>query len=376
MSDSPTTPAPPPPARPHRPLGPRLAKVILGSLRRLYLAALIALILWLSFGAFSYLLTSLLLAPQTPAQVVDLPALTADDLTRSAGTFAGLRATPNPREPLAHYHRFGAWFEPDGFNDCTRSGCHGALPHHRNKESRAFLNMHATSIHCGVCHFQSESAPLDLIWYDLRTGGQNGPPAPLRALAWQEQAQKRLGADEKAAFTSAEQREIVALLREADARSGLGNFAALAAHMEAVRADSDDFRDLVRGARDTIMQHLRGEYGEKIAVRGTDGKPILKHLGGEAAAAEFLARGDSLSPIERGELLGKVHTLRAPQTRHCTDCHRQEGSLLDLPALGYPATRIDALTRSMLMQAIERIMSGEPLYLPGFVGSSDDVEGR
>src|SRR5690606_8055967 len=85
--------------------------------------------------------------------------------------------------PLAHYHRIDSWIEPDPFNDCARSGCHAPLPHARRKEVRAFLNMHATSIHCGVCHFQTDREPLNLGWYDLDHGEVRAEPAILQAYA-------------------------------------------------------------------------------------------------------------------------------------------------------------------------------------------------
>jgi len=372
MSDAPT-PAPAPP-RPRA--GAAYRRGFLSLLRMLYLAALIFIILWLSFSAFWYLIASLLLPPAPAPQVVDLPALTAEDLTRETRTFAGVRATENPREPLSHYHRFGAWFEPDRFNDCTRSGCHGALPHYRRKESRAFLNMHATSLHCGVCHFVNDGARLDLTWYDLDTGRAADAPASLRALAWLEDAAGKVKQQgEAAAFTRAQQREIVGLLRRADAATGAQNFAAIAGHLGAVRAESPDFRDLILAARDVVAAHQRGEYGSKLAVRSSDGVPLLAHPGGEPAAREFLAWGGAVSGAERTALLDRVHTRRAATTRKCTDCHRPEGSMIDFAGLGYPPARIEALTRSLLMQAIERIMNGEPLYLPGFVAPPDAGQG-
>ena len=88
---------------------------------------------------------------------------------------------------------------------------------------------------------------------------------------------------------------------------------------------------------------------------------------------QFLATGDELSDADRTALLGQVHTERAADKRHCTDCHTADAGLLDFAKLGYPASRVDALTRPLLMQAIEKIMGGEPLHLPGFVAPGEEA---
>lgn len=334
-----------------------------GLLKRGYALALIALILWLSWLALAYLLGSLVFPAQPPQQIVELPTLGPGALERAAREFAAFRATESPRVPPRHYHRFNAWFQPDPHNDCTRSGCHSPLPHDRHKESRAFLNMHATSLHCGVCHVQGGEVALPLVWYDLRTGQAAPPPALIQAFG------RLHAAGDASAHDRAERDRIVSLLRAAERQSGGSpELKGLADHLGAVRAASEGYLKLIDLAREVVPHHFRGEYGAKLAIRDErTGAPLLAHPGGADAVREFLSRGESLAPGERESLLARVHARRRPSTLACTDCHTREGSVVDWTSAGYPPQRVEALVRPMVMQAVEHIMQGRPLHLPGFV---------
>ncbi|MEP0845726.1 MAG: hypothetical protein HRF50_02770 [Phycisphaerae bacterium] len=336
-------------------------RLVLWVVKRIYALLLIAIILWLSWKAFEYLLVSLILPTPPPAQVVDIPTrLDRSVLERGPAAFSGVLATENPRLPPAHYHRFDTWFQPDRFNDCTRSGCHAPLPHNARKEDRAFLNMHATSIHCGVCHLRSETTPLKLTWYDLATGRPVAAPALLAAYAWLTERPERA----PDGWTSAEQKEIVGLLRAAGASPAI---AGLADHLAAVRAESEEFARLVGLARDIVPRHFRGEYGAKLALRDGAGRPRLAHEGTEAAVRRYLEPDASRNDAERKRLLAEVHPQRREPTLTCTNCHRAEGSLVELHSVGYPPRRVQDLMRPMVMQAIEHIMQGQPFYMPQFM---------
>ena len=130
--------------------------------KRGYALVLIGVILWLSWLAVHYLVTSLILPGRPPAQIVDIPTKLDQSAMIRSELAASAQATANPRGPLSHYHRLDEGFQPDRFNGCTLSQCHSPLPHGKNKADRAFLNMHATSIHCGVCHTQHDQKPLAL----------------------------------------------------------------------------------------------------------------------------------------------------------------------------------------------------------------------
>lgn len=336
--------------------------------KRGYAVILILIILWLSWQAVFYLVSSLMLPARPPAQIVDIPIkLNESILMRSETAAKSAETTENQRGPLSHYHRLDKGFQADRFNGCTISQCHAPLPHGKNKADRAFLNMHATSFHCGVCHTQHDQKPLSLAWYGLKNGeARNQAPALLRAYAWLTDPSIR----DKTAFTVKEQTEIVRLLRAAaDEGYGEAKLASLGKHLAAVRATSDEFIRLVGVTRDAVRGHFRGEYGAKLAlVDPRTKKPILGSPGNKKAVQELLAYRSASTAEEKALLLKKIHPNRREPTLHCTECHRSEGSLVDLPSLGYPPARIQALSSPLVTDAIEHIVEGKPFYLPTFLG--------
>ena len=353
----------------HRPAGRVLwlPLVVLAKIfRSIYALSLIAVVLFLSWSAFRYLIVSLIFEAPPPPQIVEIPKrLDQSMLERQVLSYKGLTATENPRTPLAHYHRLEVWFQPDRFNDCTRSGCHAALPHSKKKEDRAFLNMHATSMHCGVCHFIGDDKPLKLGWYDLQTGKLGEPPPLLRAYSWL--TQHIFTADKPGG--SADQREIARLLRQAfNASGGEPALEQLELQVRTARPGSEQWFDSLRAARDMLPRFFRGEYGAKLAVLNSGGNaPILAHPNTESQVREFLRSGATLAPERLQELLKSLHPLRSDHRRSCTDCHRREGSLIDFEKLGYPPQRVEAIVRPLLMEAIQRMVEGKPMYLPGFL---------
>jgi hypothetical protein len=327
-----------------------------------YAIGVVVLVLWLSGSALLYLTTSLV-GSGPPPQVVEIPTRPDASMLRAdASQFAGLVAAENPRPPLSHYHQLGGWFQPDAYNDCTRSGCHSPLPHRERKENRAFLNMHATSLHCGLCHMTTDAEPPRWIWYDLQSGAATDPPALLRAYDWL----VRADAQPDLEWGAADRDTIAALMAEATADAN--NDAALVAltrHFRAVRPRSPSFRTLVREARQILPNHFRGEYGSKLAL--TDGRsPVLGHPDTEGAIQYWLANGTSLSGDPRERALAAVHTRRRASPRTCTDCHDAAQTAL-FQAAGYPAARVEGLMRPTLMVAIEHIMAGRTFHMPTFV---------
>ncbi len=335
---------------------------------RLWALVLIAVVLWLSYRAVKYLFMALVVPPPAPPQIVDIPRRTAGAVRPPpAPAFAGITAVENPRAPLSHYHHLETWFQPDRFNGCTRSGCHAPLPHGKDKASRAFLNLHATSLHCGVCHLVSDQVPLPLTWYDLKSGRPTATPALLPAYAWLTEKAENPPAE----YTAAEQQLIVGLLRTA-ARQAAGDYALthLAEHLAAVRADSEDFPGLVKAAAESVPRHFRGEYGAKLALRDARGRPRLDHPDSEAASEEYRRRKEGLSPAEREALLARVHPARRRPTLVCTDCHQSQTPLVDLEQVGYPAARIRQLAGPLITRAIEHMMQGRDFHMPTFLAPS------
>lgn len=351
----------------------RLVRLLAALLKRLYALAAIVVILWLTYYAFRYLIGSLLVPTRAPGQITALPRRLDEALLRvRRPDWPGLAAVEHPRSPLSRYHRFDTWIQADPLNDCTRSGCHGPLPHAKRKEVRAFLNMHATTLHCGVCHMESDDVPLPLVWYDLERGRVRHPPALLSALGWLTSRQPPEPGDEAAARS--QQREIVALLRQAAREAGGDPALARAAeHLHAVRAASPSFERLLTTAAETVQRSLRGLYGAKLALRSQrDGRPMLGHPDSESAVRRYLAEQERASEERRRELLAAVHPRRRTEPLGCAACHRDRPSRVDLAALGYPPARVEALNDPIVVRMIEHIAAGQPFHLPRVMEPRED----
>lgn len=333
---------------------------------RAYAFALAFVICYLTYQSIAYLIVGLLKPASAPEQITQLPRrMDASLLTLERHDWRALDAVDRPRIPPAHYHRIDGWVRPDRFSGCTTSGCHNPMPHNKRKEVRAFLNMHATSIHCGTCHLETTQSPLALTWYDLETGRQDETPSVLRAfdLLTSPENRKRLDAPDREF-----QNELVAHLRQAASDAdNLTSLQKLADHFAAVRPDSREFDDLLRVAQNALPRHFRGEYGAKIALRDANGAPILSHPDNEQAAEEFLAHGDALEGQARVDALNRVHTKRRQSPLDCNACHRHADGLINFAELGYPAERTKALLDPIVVEMIEHIGKGTPFQMPGFL---------
>jgi hypothetical protein len=347
--------------------GRRVLRGVLDLVKRVYALALMVLVLWLSWLAFEYLLVSLIFPAPPPEQIVDLP-LRPDKrmMDQPPAAFTGVLSVENPRAPLAHYHRVDNWFQADRYNNCTQSGCHAPLPHGDNRATRAFLNMHATSLHCGVCHLATDARPLQLVWYDLADGDVAPPPALLRAYA----LLLRLDAPEK--INPADDTALVDALQAAAALAQGGRLDFLAEHFAAVRPGTNLWFELRTAALAELPRHFRGEYGAKLAVASDDGGPILGHGGNTAAVQEYLENQETLTPERRAALLEQIHPRRREPTLACSDCHASQDRLLDLAQVGYPPARVEALKQPLVTQMIENIAAGETFYMPRFLEDPDE----
>ncbi|MBX3395498.1 MAG: hypothetical protein KF841_09020 [Phycisphaerae bacterium] len=349
-------------------------RVVLSLLPRAYSLAILLLVCWLTYRSVRYLVVSLLVPSSVPSQIAGLPTRLNESMLRTDRTaFPALEMSEVPRTPLSHYHRLDVWFEPDPKNDCTRSGCHAPLPHTKRKEVRAFLNMHATSIHCGVCHFDNRETPVSVGWYALDTGQLRGAPAILQAyglLTSPEHAARVESPDP--AFQGELANLLAAAAKEANHPSALGE---LADHVRAVRPGSKAFAQLLIAVRETLPKHFRGEYGTKLAVRSPSGDGLLLgHPQTDRFVESFLRRRDAIREPERSNLLKQIHPLKRPEPLTCSDCHRVEGSLIDFRAAGYPAARAAALYHPIVAQMIENINKGTPFKMPEFLSPRSEPQ--
>lgn len=347
----------------------RLPRLSLKAIPRAYAIAVIAVTAWLSYLALRYLIVTLMFPTAVPARIVGIPTrFDRTVLQEPSSYWPGLQTEENPRMAPAHYHRVEGWMRPDRFNDCTRSGCHAPLPHSKRKEVRAFLNMHATSLHCGVCHIKTDAEPLSLTWYDLDRGKPCGRPAILNAYDFVTSAE---GRKRLADPTADDQAHLVDLLgeaaREADGEPALET---LVKHVATVRPGSEAFQRLMEAVRTALPRHFRGEYGAKLALRDPgSGRPVLAHPDTSEAVREYLQRGAASAGADRDALLARVHPFKREQPLHCTNCHRPKDSLIAFESVGYPPARQEALTGPPVFQMIEHISAGLPMNLPGFFNS-------
>ena len=344
----------------------RLWRLALAATRRAYALAMILLITWVSYRALRYLVTTLMYPSAVPEQITGIPVRLDEALLQTRrSAWAGMQLSEHPRTPPAHYHRLDAWIQPDPYNDCTRAGCHAPLPHARRKEVRAFLNMHATTLHCGICHLRPAEQPLPTVWYDLHTGAVRGAPTVLQTYAWlvSEQGRRQLAAPDEQV-----QRRLTAELRTA-ARDADDDpvLSQLAEHIAAVRYSSPEFLRFVETARQTLPRHFRGEYGAKLAVRGGDGRPVLGHPGSQQAVERYLREAPFADAARRAELLAALHPLRRQEPAQCGDCHGDGERLIDLHSAGYPAARIEMLSQPLIFRMVESISQGQPFYLPTLI---------
>ena len=334
--------------------------------KRIYAVAMIGLVAYLSYLALHYLVTTLMIPTPPPAQITGVPLRMSHEILDSdLSDWRGIQAAEIPRMPVAHYHRISGWLQPDRFNTCTTSGCHNMLAHSKHKATRAFLNMHAANMQCGVCHLES-ATPLPLTWYSLDDGQATDPPAMLRLFAWllEQRAAGILDAPTLEFHT-----ELMTLLDQmvAQARQSK-NIVALADEVRAPRYTSDQFVTLVHELLHRLPQFFHSRYGAKLALRDPrTGQPLLDG-GGDRAAIRQVARGElPEEPAARAALFERVHPGHRAATLDCHACHTQEESIVDLTTVGYPAPRITALREGFIFGAIERIAAGHPLYLPTFL---------
>ena len=361
---------PNPPAKPRGiPLAARLKSAAKHAYRlicdygvRAYALALAALVAFLGYQALHYLVEGLIFSHPPPKQVTGVPLRLDESLLQvDRSALLGLSAVETPRSPPSHYHRLDTWVRPDRFNDCARSGCHSPAPHGRRKEDRAFLNMHAASMHCGVCHMSGDGESQALTWYGLDDGRPRLRPALLDAYDW---LQKHDDKDLKT-YGATEQREIGELLATA-AQEGQGepHLQALSREIAAVRPQSEALLRAIDHARGAVRRAMRGSYGAKLAIRAPSGEPILGHPASEAAVRDWLSRGKEAVGQNRERMLAAVHTRKRETPLDCTACHTAEDSEIDFAAAGYPASRIQALTNSRLFEMIQHIREGRPFRLP------------
>lgn len=349
----------------------RIQRIAKGIARRLY-----AFVGMLGYGFVAYLSLTFLMSmlftkENAPVEIVQIPK------RLDAGTFFTqvsdpethpLRRTQQTRGPLAHFHQVPQWFQPDPLNSCTASECHTPLPHGDRIEVRAFLNMHATFVDCGVCHAADAANQTVARWLHLPDRTLSNPPAILRVAQLLE-ANPDIQLDDATEISS----QLQALLREALPASGYNvQLNDWLVRLETTHPRSAIWLDIIGEMRRELDLHVRGEYGAKIGMV-RDGTLIGKPTSAQRDATRTYQREhEELSDTRRTELLDRIHENVLPAGAMCTPCHATDPELMRFDSLGYSNERINALENSQIMRSILKIESGQPFYLP--LGEDEEEE--
>jgi len=210
--------------------------------------------------------------------------------------------------------------------------------------------MHATFLDCGVCHAVDARQAETAHWLSLENRKPQSPPAVLRLARLLEEV-----GDVTPALRSAVNNELIGLRL---------------VNLKTTHPQSAVWEMILQRMRQRIRFHVHGEYNAKIAL--FKGGRQLGTLSEEqrATARRLRTAGERLSPEQRQTLEKKVHEGIVPAGLLCTPCHSPESPLLDLARLGYPASRVESLQRSEIVDQVLRIEQGEPFYLPQIVDES------
>ncbi len=331
-------------------------------LKRSYSFVLLVLTLWISYTSLHYLFSILLHREVAPTEIVDIPKrLTADTLRESSAHAAYITGTTEAltRGPLAHFHQIPPWFQPDPTNNCTTAGCHAPLPHGRKIETRAFLNMHATFLDCGVCHNRKNQDSLPTAWYDLQTGERHATPAVLQLADYLEQTDQ-IDSGQARAVNERLIQYLQEAVEQADENAQLKNWLL---HLETTNADSKLWRSIVNNIRTDIYLHLHGEYHAKIALDYGDHRRPELNPKQKAAAHAYRKKKDKLSASEKQSLLDEVHQGVSSTRLLCTPCHNIDSSLINFKQLGYPLRRVGSLRDSPIARQMEQIQQGRKFII-------------
>ena len=358
--DTPPTPPPPPPTPPPR---GRFRRFVAGFARaftslvvRFYALAILLVVVWAGYTAVSFLAHSVFAPAEVPPQYRGWQtALSRGQFAVQTSRGDGLAVA---RAPVEHYHQVNRALPPDEHNGCVASGCHSPLAHSKHKETRAFANLHATFLACTMCHDASIKGPVQAMWIDTTTGEPAAaPPAALRLAAYlQDQAEAI-----RTTPTTVQQTTLD-LLAAATRVTGDPVLSYLRVQIDTSEPGSPVWRRALDQLVDELPNHMRGEYGAKLARRQTEAELAQYQKRLADLAAQYKAVGES-SP-QRIQLNDQIHEGILPKPSACLACHGGDPGRLDFLALGYPAKRASALRDSAIARLMQQIQAGQPFHLP------------
>ena len=326
---------------------------------RLWVLAIMVVAIWTAYLAGSYMVEVVFALPKVPLDILDRRlAFKPDDLRATSSV--GL-TTAAPRAPIGHYHGVERWFQPDLHNGCTVSGCHQSLPHARSKETRAFANMHATFLHCQICHTTATVNPLKTAWIDTRTGHRQDAPAVLQLIR-----ELEINADRILVAPDRIHEALCRLLAQAVQISGPESILEyFSIRLNTAAPGSAVWRQPITQLAEELPNQARGEYGAKIAL-DTLGDPFEQANDRRLDQARRSAGLRPGSP-ERMELVRQAHSDVETNPDSCLPCHGGQPARLDWQFLGYPPKRQAELSNLIITRMIQQNRQGQPFYWPGML---------
>lgn len=326
--------------------------------RRLWALVILAVVVWTGYAAVEYLIGYVFEASRVPKQLVADPM----DLHLIASGQSGNGNVPerDRRPPLDHYHLIKGWALSSERSGCSASGCHSTLPHRRDKDLRAFANMHTTFAGCRVCHVGSTEPWKKLAWIDNETGERVDPPVLLKLLALVEDR------PEDKTKLQAFHDQLVTMLRLFEKESPADPLLVhLRLEMETSEINSPVWRRSVASLTAELPRHARGEYGARIMLPTPEagGVPSREELESLAAAFRDLPE----SSEKREEILERAHAGVEVEPPGCIACHQKENRQFPFAALGYSKGRTEELEGAPIARMLQHIHEGRPFTLPGLL---------
>ena len=321
---------------------------------RVWAVLMIVLVSWTAYQAIAYLVTFVFGSSRVPELVlVERPPLNTQALRDAEQQQHPLMS--DGRAPLRHYHTVKPWHSIDPRNGCTASGCHTPLPHTRNKDFRAFANLHGTFLDCQMCHEKKLGDKIEASWVSLETGEPISSPALLRLIVLLDKADTPQG-------ETAVHDEVVALLQEVVEISGQDPLLKyLLVRLQTTESGSRIHLHTQADLKEELAKHARGEYRAKL-VPTVAGRDYEKFHGDLAELAK--AYSESNDKTERTKLFIKAHASVAMRPPGCLVCHEEKSSQLDFAALGYLPARVTELQGAPIAKMMQHIHEGVPFRSP------------
>ena len=329
---------------------------------RAYAVALLVVIGLLGYRAFDYLVRLVFNPPGAPRELVDFSGhLTADALR--AEHVAGVTG-PAARAPLAHYHRIEQWYQPDPYNGCTVTGCHGPLPHTKADKAPAFATFPTTFLACETCHVNGSDHPAPAGWVAAASGKPTGIPAVLQLTNLLESDVEAIKSRPAEAHP-----QLLRLLKSIASAPGADPLMEeLLVQIDTAQPGSPVWRHAVAQLKAELPQHTRGEYHAKIARQGAENTPKRFEAAQREARRCLAATAES---DQRKQLHADIHGGLLKQSVTCLACHGDQPALLDLEALGYSPMRADYLKKLEVARMMQQVRQGERFYLPRLLEGSN-----